>query len=69
MWDCSGGRPYATVVRRTYGRQRAELERVLEGEVRELAGRVLGHPQCSALDRPAEANAGVRLRGQERMFA
>ena len=46
-----------------------ELERVLERKVRELAGGVLSEPQGSALDRSAEADVSVRLRGQERMFA
>jgi hypothetical protein len=45
------------------------LERVLEREVGELAGGVLGHPQCAALDGAAEADVGVGLRRQERMFA
>jgi hypothetical protein len=46
-----------------------EPQRVLERQVRELAGRVLGEPKRSALDRSAEANMRVRLGGQERMFA
>ncbi len=29
---------------------------------------LLRHPQCSALDRPTEADKRVRLSGQERMF-
>jgi hypothetical protein len=33
-----------------------ELESVLERQVRELAGSVLGHPEGSALDRSAEAD-------------
>ena len=46
-----------------------ELQRVLERQVRELASGVLGQPQCSALDRSAEADVSVGLGGQERMFA
>ena len=30
---------------------------------------VLSGPECSALDRPAEADVGVRLRCHERMFS
>lgn len=44
-----------------------ELERVLERQVRELAGGV--QPERSALDRPAEAEVGMLLRGHERMFS
>lgn len=40
-----------------------ELQRVFERQVRELAGGVLGKPERSALDRPAEADVSVRLRG------
>ena len=46
-----------------------ELKRIPKGQVRELAGGVLGQPQRSALDRSAEGDVGVRLGGQERMFA
>ena len=45
-----------------------ELQRVRKRGVRELASGVLSHPQGSALDGSAEANAGVRLGGHERMF-
>jgi hypothetical protein len=38
-----------------------ELESVLDEEVRQLAGGVLGHPQCPALDRPTEADTGTLL--------
>src|SRR5262249_44535353 len=58
------------VLRRSaLGVQVDELERVLEREVRQLAGGVLCQPQRAALDRPAEADLGVRLRGHERMFS
>ena len=46
-----------------------ELQRVLERQVRELAGGVLGQPEGSALDRSAEADVSMGLGGQERMFA
>ena len=46
-----------------------ELQRVLKRQVRKLASGVLGQPECSALDRSAETDMRVRLRGQERMFA
>ena len=46
-----------------------ELQRVLERQVRELAGGVLGQPQSSALDRSAEPDVRVGLGGQERMFS
>ena len=46
-----------------------ELERVLERQVRELASCVLGEPECTALDRSAEADVRVRLGGHERMFS
>jgi hypothetical protein len=46
-----------------------EPERILEREIRQLAGGVLGHPERTALDRSAEANLTVRLRSQERMFS
>ena len=46
-----------------------ELKRVLERKVRKLACSVLGHPESSALDRSAEADMGIGLRSQERMFA
>ena len=39
------------------------LERVLERKFWELAGGVLGRPECSALDRSAEANVGVTTNG------
>ena len=38
-----------------------ELQGILEREVRQLAGGVLGQPECSALDRASEADVGVRL--------
>jgi ATP-dependent DNA ligase len=59
---------HARTSRSALGVQVDELQCVLEREVRELAGRVLGHPQSSALDRSAEAHMGVRLGGQERML-
>jgi hypothetical protein len=37
-----------------------ELERVLERKVRQLTGGILSSPECSALDRTAEANMRVR---------
>jgi hypothetical protein len=46
-----------------------ELQRVLERQVRKLAGGVLGQPESSALDCSAEPNVRVRLRGHERMFS
>jgi hypothetical protein len=46
-----------------------ELQRVLERQVRELAGGVLGHPEGSALDCSAEADVRVGLGGHERMFS
>lgn len=46
-----------------------EPECVLEREIRKLAGRVLGYPERSTLDRSAEAGVGVSLRGHERMFS
>jgi hypothetical protein len=46
-----------------------ELQRVLERQVRKLAGRVLGQPESSALDRTPEPDASVGLRGHERMGA
>jgi len=46
-----------------------QLEQVLERQVRELAGGVLGEPQRPPLDRSAEADVGVGLSGQERMFS
>jgi hypothetical protein len=45
-----------------------ELQRILERQVRELASGVFSEPECSALDCTAEANVGVGLGGQERMF-
>ena len=53
------------VVRRPALRVEMDELGVLEREGRELAGRVLGEPQCAALDRSAEANVRVRLGGQE----
>jgi len=50
-------------------RVRERRLRVLKRKIRQLAGRVLGHPQRPALDRTAEAGLGVRLGGQERMFS
>jgi hypothetical protein len=46
-----------------------KLERVGERQVRELAGRVSGEPQCSALYCASKAEVGVGLRGHERMFS
>lgn len=46
-----------------------ELQDILKRQVRELARRVLNQPQRPALDRAAEADLSVRLRGQERMFS
>jgi len=58
------------VLRRSaLGVEMDELERILEREVRKVAGGVFSSPQRSALDRSAEADAGVRLGGHERMFA
>ena len=37
-----------------------ELERVLERQIRELAGSVLGKPECSALDSATEADVRAR---------
>jgi hypothetical protein len=54
--------------RPTLGVQTDELESVLERQVRQLAGRVLGHPQCATLDRTAEADVGICFRRHERMF-
>jgi hypothetical protein len=45
-----------------------KLEQVLERQVRELASGVFGEPECSAFDGSVEADLGMRLRGQERMF-
>jgi hypothetical protein len=39
-----------------------ELQGILERQVRQLAGCVLREPECSALDRTAEADLGVRVR-------
>jgi hypothetical protein len=46
-----------------------QLERVFERQARQLAGRVLSHPKRTALDRSVEADVGVGLCRQERMFA
>jgi hypothetical protein len=47
-----------------------ELQRVLERQVRELAGGVLGQPEGSALDSAAEADVSMRLCGHyEHMFS
>jgi hypothetical protein len=46
-----------------------ELQSILERQVRQLAGGVLGEPECATLDRAAEADVSVGLGGQERMFA
>jgi hypothetical protein len=46
-----------------------ELQGVFKWKVRKLASRVLSSPQRPSLDRSAEADVGVRLRGQERMFS
>jgi hypothetical protein len=54
--------------RAPFGAQVDELERACERQVRELTGPRLCEPECSTLERPTEANLGVRLRGQERMF-
>ena len=48
-------------------RETHELQRVLERQVQKLAGGVLGQPQCSALDRSAEADVRLRLHGAERI--
>ncbi len=40
-----------------------ELQRVLEREIRQLAGSIFGQPQGSALDGSAEADASVGLDG------
>jgi hypothetical protein len=45
-----------------------ELKGVLKRKVRQLVGGVLGHPQCSALDRSTKADVRVRLGSHERMF-
>jgi hypothetical protein len=37
-----------------------KLQRVLERQVRELSGGVLGQPQRPAFDRTLEANSSVR---------
>ena len=42
-----------------------ELQRVLERQVRELASGVLSQPECSALDRSAEADVSVGLGGHK----
>jgi hypothetical protein len=58
------------VLRRfVFGVEPDEQKSVLEREIRELAGGVLGHPKGSALDRTAEAGVRVRLTGHERMFS
>jgi Zn-dependent protease len=46
-----------------------ELEGVLEWKVQKLTSGVLGHPECAALDRSAEAGVCVSFGGHERMFA
>ena len=54
--------------RSALGVEMDELEGVLERQVRQLARRVLGGPQSSALDRSAEADVSVGLGSHERMF-
>jgi hypothetical protein len=44
-----------------------ELKQIFEREIRQLAGSVLSEPERSALDRSAEADAGVRL-GRSRTY-
>jgi hypothetical protein len=51
------------------GIQVDELQKVRERQVREVAGGVLGQPECSALYRSTEADVSVRLGGHERMFS
>jgi hypothetical protein len=46
-----------------------ELVRVLEREIRQLPCSVLGRPESTTLDRSAETDVRVSLRGHERMFA
>jgi hypothetical protein len=46
-----------------------EPERVLERQVRELAGGVLGHPECAAFARTLEPDVGLRFGGHEQMFS
>lgn len=46
-----------------------QLEGVLERQVRQLTRGVLGSPECSALDRSAEADVSMSLCGHERMFS
>jgi hypothetical protein len=45
-----------------------ELQRILERQVVELASRILGHPEGTALDRSAESHLCAGLRRHERMF-
>jgi len=46
-----------------------ELEGILERQARKLPSGILGHPQCSTLDRSAEADVGMGFRCHEQMFA
>jgi hypothetical protein len=46
-----------------------ELEQIFEREIRQLASGVLSEPQRPSLDCPLEADVGVGLGGQERMFS
>jgi hypothetical protein len=58
------------VLRRpTLGVEVDELPRILEQQVRKLAGRVLSQPQSTTLDRSAEADVSVGLGGHEHMFS
>jgi hypothetical protein len=43
-----------------------ELQSVVERQVRQFASCVLGHPKGTSLDRAAEADLSLRLRGHER---
>src|SRR5262249_23666870 len=52
-----------------FGVQVDELQGIPERQIRQLARRVLSQPQRPSLDRATEADVGVGLRGQERMFS
>jgi hypothetical protein len=49
------------------GIQMDQLQKILERQVREFTGGILGHPECSTLDGAAEPNLRVGLGDHERM--
>jgi hypothetical protein len=63
-----GSRRALELWRSSLGVQVHELRGIFKRQVRHLASGILGEPERTALDCPAEADLGAGLRRQERMF-